>query len=164
VFLHQVVDKWFVDEARPRRRGRAQLVRCADDMVFVFEVEEDAKGVFEVLPKPFGAHRLTLQPEKTRMVKFPRPPRRPEGTSVRRERGERDLRLPGFHPLFPPDVEATASRTGGCFHPADRPGAVRDSVLTRGPSLQLGRSSRSLGACSDGLRRGSLALRATTGR
>jgi RNA-directed DNA polymerase len=77
IFLHEVVDVWFVRDVAPRLSGRARLVRYADDMVFVFEQEEDAKRVFDVLPKRFGKYGLTLHPEKTRMVKFPRPPRRP---------------------------------------------------------------------------------------
>ena len=77
VFLHEVIDLWFVREVLPRRSGRARLVRYADDMVFVFEREDDAKRVFDVLPKRLGKYGLTLHPEKTRMVKFTRPPRRP---------------------------------------------------------------------------------------
>jgi len=77
IFLHEVVDVWFVREVAPRLSGRARLVRYADDMVFVFERKEDAERVFDVLPKRFGKYELTLHPEKTRMVKFSRPPRRP---------------------------------------------------------------------------------------
>jgi RNA-directed DNA polymerase len=82
VFLHAVVDTWFVRDVLPRLSGLAQLVRYADDMVFVFEREDDAKRVFEVLPKRFGEYGLTLHPEKTRMVKFSRPPRRPLRTAA----------------------------------------------------------------------------------
>ena len=77
VFLHEVVDQWFVSDVLPRLHGRARLVRYADDMVFVFEREDDATRVLDVLPKRFGKYGLTLHPEKTRMVKFTRPPRRP---------------------------------------------------------------------------------------
>jgi len=77
VFLHDVIDVWFEREVLPRLKGRAKLVRYADDMVFVFGREDDAKRVFDVLPKRFGQHGLALHPEKTRLVKFTRPPRRP---------------------------------------------------------------------------------------
>ena len=50
VFLHEVADQWFVQQVMPRLRGRARLVRYADDMVFLFEREDDAKRVFDVLP------------------------------------------------------------------------------------------------------------------
>jgi group II intron reverse transcriptase/maturase len=77
IFLHDVVDVWFEREVLPRLEGRAKLIRYADDMVFVFEREEDAKRVFEVLPKRFGKYGLTLHPKKTRLTKFTRPPRLP---------------------------------------------------------------------------------------
>lgn len=76
IFLHDVVDEWFVSDVRPRLRGRARLVRYADDMVFVFELEEDARRVLETLPKRFGKYGLTLHPDKTRLVDFRRPPLR----------------------------------------------------------------------------------------
>jgi hypothetical protein len=31
IYLHEVLDLWFVQEVRPRMRGRAELVRYADD-------------------------------------------------------------------------------------------------------------------------------------
>jgi RNA-directed DNA polymerase len=53
VFLHEVLDAWWERDVRPRLRGRAVLVRYADDFVMVFETEEDARRVAEVLPKRF---------------------------------------------------------------------------------------------------------------
>jgi hypothetical protein len=43
----------------------------------VFETEEDARRVAEVLPKRFEKYRLRLHPEKTRLVRFERPDPRP---------------------------------------------------------------------------------------
>jgi len=77
VFLHEVVDAWFVRDVRPRLQDRATLVRYADDMVFVFEQEKDARRVLEVLPKRFGKYGLTLHPDKTKLVDFRRPHQRP---------------------------------------------------------------------------------------
>lgn len=74
IFLHEVVDQWFVKDVQPRLEGRALLVRYADDMVFVFEREEDARRVYDVLPKRFSRYGLTLHPDKTRLVQFLRPP------------------------------------------------------------------------------------------
>lgn len=79
VFLHDVVDEWFVRDVQPRLHGRSLLVRYADDMVFVFEQEHDARRVLDVLAKRFAKYGLTLHPEKTRLVKFTRPPRPPHG-------------------------------------------------------------------------------------
>lgn len=77
VFLHEVLDVWWKNEVRPRLRGRAALVRYADDFVMVFETEKDARRVMAVLPKRFEKHGLRLHPEKTRLVRFEKPTSRP---------------------------------------------------------------------------------------
>jgi RNA-directed DNA polymerase len=77
VYLHYVLDVWFAEEVRPRLKGRAFLIRYADDAVMGFVCEDDARRVQEVLPKRFGKYGLALHPEKTRLVPFRRPPLRP---------------------------------------------------------------------------------------
>ena len=74
VYLHEVLDRWFETEVRPRLVGRATLIRYADDFVIAFSSEADARRVMEVLPRRFGKYALTLHPEKTRLVPFHRPP------------------------------------------------------------------------------------------
>jgi RNA-directed DNA polymerase len=76
VYLHYVLDVWFEHQVKPRLRGRAFLVRYADDFVMGFACEEDARRVLEVLPKRFGKYGLALHPDKTRLVPFCRPPHR----------------------------------------------------------------------------------------
>jgi hypothetical protein len=73
VYLHYVLDVWFERDVKPRLKGRAFLVRYADDFVMGFACEADARRVLEVLPKRFGKYGLTLHPEKTRLVPFRRP-------------------------------------------------------------------------------------------
>ena len=73
VYLHEVLDLWFHREVLPRLRGRAFLVRYADDFVIAFEREDDARRVHEVLPKRFAGYGLELHPEKTRLLDFRRP-------------------------------------------------------------------------------------------
>ena len=51
------------------------------DTVLGFEREDDARRVFEVLPKRFGKYGLTLHPEKTQLVDFRRPRRPGKRTS-----------------------------------------------------------------------------------
>jgi group II intron reverse transcriptase/maturase len=75
IYLHEVLDVWFHRDVRPRLRGRAFMVRYADDAVLAFEREDDARRVLAVLPKRFGKHGLMLHPEKTRLVDFRRPGR-----------------------------------------------------------------------------------------
>ena len=73
VYLHEVLDEWFVHHVEPRLIGRSALVRYADDFVFLFALKDDAQRVLDALPKRFGEYGLTLHPEKTRLVAFPRP-------------------------------------------------------------------------------------------
>jgi RNA-directed DNA polymerase len=73
IYLHEVLDKWFTEVVRPRMRGKAYLVRFADDAVLIFSEEQDARRVMEVLPKRFGKYGLTVHPEKTRLIRFRKP-------------------------------------------------------------------------------------------
>jgi RNA-directed DNA polymerase len=61
IFLHHVLDKWFEDMVRPRMRGKATLVRFADDFVMTFETYHDAKRVMEVLGKRLDRFGLLSQ-------------------------------------------------------------------------------------------------------
>jgi hypothetical protein len=76
LYLHEVLDTWFEQVAKPRQKGRAFLVRYADDAVLGFECEEDARRMMETLPKRFDRYGLTLHPEKTRLIDFRSPDRR----------------------------------------------------------------------------------------
>jgi RNA-directed DNA polymerase len=73
VYLHYVLDEWFAREVQPRLKGRAYLVRYADDFVIGFTEDEDARRVMDVLPKRFGKYGLTIHPEKTRLMPFRKP-------------------------------------------------------------------------------------------
>jgi RNA-directed DNA polymerase len=75
IYLHEVLDEWFVNDVQPRLSGRATLVRYADDFVIAFTHKVDAERVLDVLPKRFGKYGLTLHPDKTRLVAFRRPDR-----------------------------------------------------------------------------------------
>jgi len=77
IYLHEVLDRWFERDVKPRMTGKARLFRYADDAVFLFAKESDARRVMEVLPKRFGRYGLTLHPNKTRLTEFRRPDRRP---------------------------------------------------------------------------------------
>jgi RNA-directed DNA polymerase len=73
IYLHEVLDAWWERDVQPRLRGRAALVRYADDFVMVFETEEDARKVADVLAKRFDKYGLRLHAEKTRLVCFEKP-------------------------------------------------------------------------------------------
>jgi group II intron reverse transcriptase/maturase len=89
LFLHEVLDTWFEREVKPRLRGDAALCRFADDAVIICARENDAQRVMAVLPKRFEKYGLTLHPDKTRLIRFTRPP-----YGKRRRRGE-DETWPG---------------------------------------------------------------------
>jgi group II intron reverse transcriptase/maturase len=73
VYLHYVLDLWFEQEVQSRLKGRAFLIRYADDFVIGFTHEDDARRVRDVLPKRFGKYGLTIHPDKTRLVPFRSP-------------------------------------------------------------------------------------------
>lgn len=81
IYLHEVLDRWFVEDVEPRLSGRAFLIRFADDFVMGFEREEDARRVMEVLRKRFTRFGLTIHPTKTRLIDFRCPPREGKGES-----------------------------------------------------------------------------------
>lgn len=93
IFLHTVLDVWLESEVKPRLRGRAELVRFADDFVIAFAREDDARRVYSVLPKRFEKYGLTLHPQKTRLVRFKRPSysKRDDGTTKGTGQGVFDL-------------------------------------------------------------------------
>jgi len=73
LFLHQVLDEWFVQAVQPRMKGRCFLTRFADDFIIGFELEADARRVMAVLPKRFNRFGLTIHPEKTVLIEFKKP-------------------------------------------------------------------------------------------
>jgi len=73
IFLHEVMDEWFDSVESRHLQGYAAQFRYADDIIMIFAREDEARGVFEVLPKRFGKYGLRLHPAKTKIVKFRRP-------------------------------------------------------------------------------------------
>ena len=81
IYLHEVLDCWFVNEVLPRMKGYAFLVRFADDFILGFQNKEDAEKVYRVLFKRFDKYGLSLHPEKTQVVPFGRPEATRDGRS-----------------------------------------------------------------------------------
>ena len=75
IYLHYILDDWFVKDVQPRLRGRSLLVRFADDFIILCQLEADARWVLEVLGKRLGQFGLELHPEKTRLIQFRKPSR-----------------------------------------------------------------------------------------
>jgi group II intron reverse transcriptase/maturase len=73
IFLHHVLDRWYVRDVRPRLQGRSFLIRFADDFLIGCEREDDARRVLAALPKRFNLFKLAIHPEKTALIRFRKP-------------------------------------------------------------------------------------------
>jgi group II intron reverse transcriptase/maturase len=73
IYLHEVLDRWFTHEIKPKLRGRAELIRFADDFVLVCERREEAEALLAQVKTRFQNYGLMLHPEKTRIVDFRHP-------------------------------------------------------------------------------------------
>lgn len=72
VYLHYVLDLWFEKAVKPRLKGEAYLVRYADDFIIMFQYENEANKVHEVLKKRLEKFGLELAEDKTRILPFGR--------------------------------------------------------------------------------------------
>lgn len=96
IYLHAVLDTWFEREVQPRLRGRATLVRFADDFVIAFQREDDARRVHSVLPKRLGKYGLEIHPDKTRLIPFKRPAKSRNDDGTTKGSGQGTFNLFGF--------------------------------------------------------------------
>lgn len=72
IYLHYVIDLWFEKIVRKRCRGVAYMVRYADDNIFCFKYEEEAKAFYRALPERLGKFGLELSAEKSKIIAFGR--------------------------------------------------------------------------------------------
>jgi len=75
IFLHSVLDDWYVNEVKPKLKGRSFLVRFADDFIIGCEAKSDAHQVMKLLGERFKQFDLSLHPEKTKLLAFGKPAR-----------------------------------------------------------------------------------------
>ena len=68
IFLHYVLDDWFVKDIQPRLAGESFIIRYADDFLLGFTHERDAHRVMEVLFNRFEKYGVSLHPEKTKLI------------------------------------------------------------------------------------------------
>ena len=69
IYLHYALDEWFMET---QVRKGAVMTRYADDAVFCFELEDDAKVFNHMLHERMNGYRLTLNEEKSRQLNFHR--------------------------------------------------------------------------------------------
>lgn len=72
LYLHTVLDSWFIEIVKPALKGRAIICRYADDWVCAFQCRDDAQRFYRVLPKRMGKYGLEVEPSKTRIIRFSR--------------------------------------------------------------------------------------------
>jgi len=70
IFLHYVVDEWYVKELRPKIKGQSYLVRYCDDFIILMQYQEEAKIVREQLQERLKAYGLELNAEKSGVKSF----------------------------------------------------------------------------------------------
>jgi len=73
IYLHEVLDKWYMETVRQCLKGESFLIRYSDDFVLGFKQRSDAERMLKVLPKRFRKYGLEISQEKTRLVDFQRP-------------------------------------------------------------------------------------------
>lgn len=86
IYLHEALDKWYVEEIRPILEGRSVIVRFADDVILGYETRADAEMVLEAIKLRLEEYGLKLHPEKTRLVYLAKPENR-NGRNNRRGKG-----------------------------------------------------------------------------
>lgn len=68
LYLHYVLDLWFEKRVRKNCKGMAYMVRYADDTVFCFQYEEDAKVFYAQMIERLGKFCLEVAEEKTKII------------------------------------------------------------------------------------------------
>lgn len=68
IYLHYVLDLWWEKKIRGRLKGRASLVRYADDFVILFEQEGEAEEVLNLIKARFDQFGLKVAEEKTHVT------------------------------------------------------------------------------------------------
>ena len=64
IYLHYALDLWF-EKIKPTLKGRAMLIRYADDFVVAFQYRQEAREFYEQLAPRLRTFNLDVAPEKT---------------------------------------------------------------------------------------------------
>jgi len=72
VYLHYVIDDWFERVVKGKLNGKGSMVRYADDSVFCFQYESDARKFYEALKQRLAKFGLEISEDKTKIIKFGR--------------------------------------------------------------------------------------------
>ena len=72
VYLHYAIDMWFDVRTTKTARGECSMVRYADDIVFCFQYEDDARSFYQALKDRLAKFGLELSEDKSRIIPFGR--------------------------------------------------------------------------------------------
>jgi group II intron reverse transcriptase/maturase len=72
IYLHYVLDIWFIRKVKKGCSGEAHLCRYADDFVCAFRYKRDAERFYHILQKRLSKFGLQLSLEKTNIISFSR--------------------------------------------------------------------------------------------
>lgn len=72
VYLHYVLDLWFEEVVRKQCRGKAYMVRYADDFVCCFQYKSDAEAFYSALIERLEMFSLEVAKNKTKIISFGR--------------------------------------------------------------------------------------------
>lgn len=70
IYLHYVLDLWFERRYARTRKGRAYLVRYADDLVARFTCEDDSRRFMDELTERLAVFGLEVESSKTGLLRF----------------------------------------------------------------------------------------------
>lgn len=62
------MDEWLESIKHSHFRGRAELIRYANDMVYTFERQDEAIRFYNVLPKRLSKYGLEMHSEKSHLI------------------------------------------------------------------------------------------------
>lgn len=68
VYLHYVLDQWYEILLKKRIKGEIYYVRYADDFLFLFQYENEARMVMEMMKERLRKYELEVAEEKTRIL------------------------------------------------------------------------------------------------
>ena len=72
IYLHYVLDLWVRQWRKKHARGEVYVVRYADDSIYGFQHQSDAKAFHYLLQKRLEKFGLSLHENKTRLIEFGR--------------------------------------------------------------------------------------------
>ncbi len=67
IYLNEILDQWFIENYSSKN---AQMVRYADDAIFMFAKKEEAEDFMSALSERMTKYKLRLNADKTKLIDF----------------------------------------------------------------------------------------------